>query len=201
MREIFAHCLGSGQRSVPIWCTVLLRALFSAGAFLTFLSHSVASAVCASLASIQMSTLVYQDVSHPEHLICTLLLSLQLTVQDLVLVQHKEWYTLMADVCSMQLLWHLGTNVIPAFQVLERFEHRSFIHVSTKNTSRGSHSEARQPSSLVLFNLPRFRLTFELHPGSSTLVCSNYSGYSIPVIDASELQHQRSAVTLPLMRF
>ena len=116
-------------------------------------------------------------------------------------MQHKEWYTLMADVCSMQLLWHLGTNVIPAFQVLERFEHRSFIHVSTKNTSRGSHSEARQPSSLVLFNLPRFRLTFELHPGSSTLACSNYSGYSIPVIDASELQHQRSAVTLPLMRF
>eukprot|EP00892_Ulva_mutabilis_P000030 jgi/Ulvmu1/10027/UM059_0076.1 len=100
------------------------------------------------------------------------------------MLQERSWSSVMGDSESLDTLWRLPKCAPTA--MLSRFEAADFIHVMTQANDPGASKQvpqhrAARPQAIILFNLPRYRLTFELRPGDKKLWCANYSGYHLPM--------------------
>lgn len=99
---------------------------------------------------------------------------------------------------SFDILWRQLDEADAARMMLARFESPAFIHITThaEHEQKKTQQPASSPDAVILYNLPRYRLTFELRPGESQLRCSNYAGYQLPVKQDTSVNPR-----LPLSRF
>eukprot|EP00892_Ulva_mutabilis_P000058 jgi/Ulvmu1/10052/UM059_0102.1 len=123
--------------------------------------------------------------------------------------QDQDWRTALAATASFERMWHGPGPQHAAIRMLTRFEDARYIHVATQGSSQSPEprpavsSPASLPTAVffpspavVFFHLPRYRLTFELHPGSEFLSCTNFSGYHLPKTGSCT-----GGPLLPLLRF
>ena len=117
-------------------------------------------------------------------------------------LQAQAWHRIRDATASFDMLWLLPGSGSSAAAMLARFEAEDFIHVTTQASDPVPGTEAPEHaaasfSPAILFNLPRYRLTFTLRPGGKQLWCSNYSGYHLPM----KGDPTSPCATLPLTRF
>ena len=115
-------------------------------------------------------------------------------------VHDKRW--------TLDTLWcYDKSQDIPIISMLSRVESPAFIHVKTKPERKSGgvlasfnpFASSSLGTSAILFELPRFQITFELQPDESVLTCQEHKGYHIATSSAST-EAGAGAASLPLTR-
>lgn len=125
--------------------------------------------------------------------------------------QPAAWNHLYNMRLTFEVMWCLpNPERLPILSVLARVERPDFIHVKTKPQIQQASliaglvqrdSSTPIAAQTLLFELPRFQMTFELHPGQPVLKCQEHKGYHLARREDTDRSTDLPEELLPLMSF